>query len=103
MRKLEYQTLVHLVSQPTWTLLLRAPSETVECASRTVETGGRESLWSGCESKSVSADKMHSTHTAQSPREHETASGIVCGSWADMAAGISTRNRATMEESSLLL
>ena len=91
------------VSQLTLTLLLRAPAETVECALTTVEDGGRERLWSGCEHKPVSADQMHSTHAAQSPRAHEIASSIVCGSKVDMAAGISTRNRAAMEKSSLLL
>ena len=84
-------------------LPLRAPAETVEYASGTVEDGGRERLWSGCEQKLVSADQMHPTHGAQSPRSHETASSIVCGSQVDMAAGISTQNRAPMEKSSLLL
>ena len=82
MLKLEDQTLVHRVYQLTWTLPLRAPAETVEYASRTVEDGGQERfLWSGCEPKPVSADQMHSAHGAQSPRAHETASSIVvCGS-----------------------
>ena len=84
-------------------LPLRAPGETVEYASRTVEDGGRERLWSGYESKPVSADQMHSTHGAQSPRAHETVSRIVRESKVDMAAGISTQNRATMEKSSLFL
>ena len=77
---LDDQTLVHRVSQPTWTLPLRAPAETIECASRTVEDGGRERLWSGCELKPVSADQIYPTHASQSPRAHETASGIVSGS-----------------------
>ena len=77
---LDDQTLVHLISQSTWTLPLRAPAETVGCASRTVEDSGREGLQSGCESKPVSVDQMYSTHAAQSPRTHETASSIVCGS-----------------------
>ena len=42
--KLDKQTLVHRVNQLTWTLPLRAPAETVEYASRTVEDGGRERL-----------------------------------------------------------
>ena len=68
MLKLEDQTLVHRVYQLTWTLPLRAPAETVEYASRTVEDGGRERfLWSGCEPKPVSADQMNSTYGAQSP------------------------------------
>ena len=65
--KLDDQTLVHRASQPTWTLPLRAPAETIECASRTVKDGSRERLWSGCEPKSVSADQMNSTHATQSP------------------------------------
>ena len=103
MLKLDERTLVHRVSQLTWTLPLRAQVETVECASRTVEDGGRERLWSGCESKPVSADQMHSTHGAQSPRAHEIASNIVCGSYVDTTAGMSTRNQAPMEKSSLFL
>ena len=43
---------------------------------------------SGCEPKPVSAGKIHSSHGAQSPRAHETASSNVCGTWIDMATGI---------------
>ena len=70
--------------KPTQTFPLRAPAETVDCASRTVENGGRERLWSGCEPKSVLADQIHSTHGAQSPRAHETEGSIACGSYVDM-------------------
>ena len=35
MLKLDERTLVHRVNQLIWTLLLRAPTETVEYASRT--------------------------------------------------------------------
>ena len=57
--KLDERTLVHRVNQLTWTLLpLHAPAETVQYASRTVEDGGRERLWSGCEPKPVSADQV---------------------------------------------
>ena len=103
MLKLLERTLVNRAYQLTRTLLYRARAETVESTSTTVEVGGRERLWSGFEPKPVSADQNHSTHGTQSPRAHETASSIVCGSWIDMAAGISTRNRATMEKPSLLL
>ena len=48
-------------------------AETVECASRTVEDGDRERLWSGCEPKPVSVDQMCFTRAAQSPRAHEAA------------------------------
>ena len=78
--KLDDQILVQRVYQLTSTLPLRAPAETVECGPRTVENGGGESLWSGCVLKPVSADQIHSTHGAKSPRAHETASSIVCGS-----------------------
>ena len=71
---------MHRVNQLTWTLPLRATVETVEYASSTVEDGGREPLWSGYEPKSVSAGQMRSTYDAQSPRAHETAGSIVCGS-----------------------
>ena len=94
---------MHRVNQLTWTLPLRAPAETVEYAPSTVEDGGREPLQSGFKLKSVSADQIHSTHDAQSPRAHKTASSIVCRSYVDMATGISTRNRSMMEKSSLLL
>ena len=67
MFKLDDQTLVHRVNQLTWTLPLRAPAETVECASRTAEDGGRERLWSGCEPKPVSADQTYFTHGAKAP------------------------------------
>ena len=40
--KLHDQTLVHCINQLTWKLPLRAPAETVEYVSRTVEDGGRE-------------------------------------------------------------
>ena len=103
MLKLLERTLVNRAYQLTRTLLFPARAETVESTSSTVEDGGRECLWSGCEPKPVSADQIHSTHGAQSLRAHETASSIVCGSQVHMAAGISTRNRATMEKSSLLL
>ena len=75
--KLDDQTLEHHVNQLTWTLPLRAPIEKVECASRTVEDGGRERVWSGCKPKPVSADQIQSTHATQNPRAHETASSIV--------------------------
>ena len=78
--KLDERTLVHRVNQLTRTLPLRAPAETVECTSGMVEDGGRERLCSGCKPKPVSVDQMHSTHGAQSPPAHETASNIVCGS-----------------------
>ena len=74
------RTLVNRAYQFTRTLLFPARAETVESTSRTVEDGGREGLWSGCEPKPVSADQIHSTHGTQSPRAHETASIIVCGS-----------------------
>ena len=103
MLKLLERILVNCAYQLTWTLLFPARTETVESTSSTVEDGGRERLWSGCESKPVSADQIYSTHSTQCPRAHESASSIVRGSWVHMAAGISTRNRATMEKSSLLL
>ena len=78
--KLGDRTLVNHVYQLTRTLLFLARAGTVESTSRTVEDGGRERLWSGCEPKPVSADQIHSTHGTQSPRAHETVSSIVCGS-----------------------
>ena len=79
--KLLERTPVNRAYQLTRTLLFPAGAETVESTSSTVEDGGRERcLWSGCEPKPVSADQIHSTHGTQSPRAHETASSIVCGS-----------------------
>ena len=70
---------VNRAYQLTRTLLFPARAETVESTTSTVEDGGRERLWSGCEPKPVSADQIHSTHGTQSPRAHETESSIVCG------------------------
>ena len=79
--KLNDQTLVQRIYQLTWTLPLRAPAETVECASRTIQDGGRERLWSGGEPKPVSADQMCSTHAAQSPQAHELQAASYVGVW----------------------
>ena len=73
------RTLVNRAYQLTRTLLFPARAETVESTTSTVEDGGRERLWSGCEPKPVSADQIHSTHGTQSPRARETASSIACG------------------------
>ena len=78
--KLLERTLVNRAIQLIRTLLFPARAETVESTSSTVKDGGRERLWSGCEPKPVSADQIHSTHGTQSPRAHETASSIICGS-----------------------
>ena len=78
--KLLERTLVNRAYQLTRTLLVPAQAETVESTSRTLEDGGRERLWSGCEPKPVSADQIHPTHGTQSPRAHKTASSIVYGS-----------------------
>ena len=53
--------------------------------------------------QSLNNSQIHSTHGTQSPRAHETASSIVCGSLLHMAARVSTRNRATMEKPYFLL
>ena len=53
--------------------------------------------------KSVSANQMHLTQGTRSPQAHKTGRSIVCGSQVDMAAGTSTRNRATTENSCLFL
>ena len=103
MLKLLERTPINRAYQLTRTLLFPARAETVESTSSAVEDGGRERLWSGCEPKFVSTHQIHFTHGTQSSRAHETASCIVCGINVHMAAGISTRNRATMEKSSLLL
>ena len=79
MLKLLERTLVNRAYQLTRTLLYPARAETVESTSSTVEDGGRERLWSGCEPKPVSADQIHPTHGTQSPRAHETASSIYVG------------------------
>ena len=103
MLKLLKRILVNRAYQLTRALLFPARAETDESTTSTVEDGGRERLWSGCEPKPVSADQIHSTHGTQSPRAHKTARSIVCGSKIHMAAGISTRNRATMEKSSVFV
>ena len=80
MLKLLERALVNRAYQLTRTLLYPARAETVESTSSTVEDGSRERLWSGCEPKPVSVDQIHSTHGTKSPRAHEAASSIVCGS-----------------------
>ena len=101
MLKLDDQTLVHFISQPTWHFQDTYPPKWLSVRrgrSRAVEDGGRERLWSGCEPKPFSADQMHPTYAAKSPRAHETASSIVCRIWVYMAARISTWNRAMMKK-----
>ena len=65
--KLGDRTLENHVYQLTRMIIFLARAETVESTWRTVEDGGRERLWSGCEPKPVSADQKHSTHGTQSP------------------------------------
>ena len=73
------RTLVNRAYQLTWTLLFPARAETVESTSSTVEDGGRERFWSGCEPKPVSADQIHSTHGTQSPRAHKLQAASYVG------------------------
>ena len=61
------RNLVNSAYQLTRTLLYPARAETVESTSSTVEVGGRERLWSGCEPKPFSADEIHPTHGTQAP------------------------------------
>ena len=61
------RTLANRAYKLTRTLLFPARAETVESTSSTVEDGGRERLWSGCEAKPVSAAQIYSTHGTQSP------------------------------------
>ena len=79
MLKLLERTLVNRVYRLARTLLFPARAETVESASTTVEDGGRERLWSGCEPKPVSADQIHSTHGTQSPRAPELQAASYVG------------------------
>ena len=58
MLKLLERTLVNRAYQLTRVLLYPARAETVESTSSTVEDGDRERLWSVCEPKPVSADKI---------------------------------------------
>ena len=67
-----------------------------------VEDGGRDVCSSDVHhlvQKSVSAAQMHFTHGAQSPRARQIIGSLVCGSWVDIAAGISTRDSAATENS----
>ena len=85
--KLDGQTLVHRINQLTWTLPVRAPAETVEYASRTVEDGGRERLWSGCEllyiALTSSQGRFHYPHRSKwlnmRRGRSRTAAESVCG------------------------
>jgi hypothetical protein len=56
------RSLLNRTYQLTWTLLFLTRAETVASTSRTVEDGGRERMGSGCESKPVSVDQIHSLH-----------------------------------------
>ena len=79
MLKLDEQTLVHDVNKLTWTLPLRGTTETVEYASRTVEDGRRERLWSGCEPKPVSVDQMHSLTAHKAPELTKLQAALYVG------------------------
>ena len=67
MLRLLERTLVNRAYQLTQTLLYPARAETVESTSSTVQVGGRERLYTGCEPKPVSADQIHPTHGTQNP------------------------------------
>ena len=67
MLKMLERTLANRAYQPTRMILFLARTETVESTSSTVEDGGRERLWSGCEPKPASADQIHSTQGTQGP------------------------------------
>ena len=49
--------------------------------------------------KPVSAAQMQLTHATRSPRARQSAGRVVCRSKVDIAAGISARDSAAMEES----
>ena len=53
--------------------------------------------------KPVSAAQMQFTHATRSLRAHQIAGRVVCGSYVDIAAGISTRDSVATEKSFLLL
>ena len=59
MLELHEKTHVYLVPMPKWMLIISATAETVECASSTVEDGGRERFWFECEPKPVSANHIY--------------------------------------------
>ena len=56
------RSLLNRTHQVTWTLLFLTRAETVASTSSTVEDGGRERMGSGCESKPVTADQIHSLY-----------------------------------------
>ena len=49
--------------------------------------------------KPVSAAQTQFTHATRSPRARQIAGRVICGSKADIAAGISARDSAAMEKS----
>ena len=51
--------------------------------------------------KPVSTTQMQFTHATRSPRAHQIAGRVVCGSKADIIAGNSARDSAAMEKSFL--
>ena len=90
MLKLNKDALVTLVDMPKYKSAVGAAAETVKCASRTVEDGGRESFWSGCEPKSVPTAQVNPIRTTRSLQARHIANSTVWGSFVDMVAGVST-------------
>ena len=85
-------------------------NELMWCGGRNVlwwaEDGGRGVCSSDVPNlvqKPVSAAKTQFTHATRGIRAHQVAGRVVCGSKADIAAGISAGDSATMEKSFLQL
>ena len=95
--KLDKNALVTLVPMPKRRGLAGAAAEMC------VEDGVRDSLWYGCEPKSVSAAQILSPRALRSSRARQIASSIVWGSEVDMATGTSPWHSAATGKSFILL
>ena len=103
MLKLDDQTFLHLRVKGIVNELHRCDGRNgLWCA----EDGGRGVCSSDVHhlvQKPVSAAGTQFTHATRSPRAHQIAGRVVCGSNVDVVAGSSARDSATMEKSFLQL
>ena len=103
MLKLDDVTLLHLVVKGI-------VNELHQCDGRNglwcAEDGGRDVCSSDVHhlvQKPVSVPQMQFIHATRSPRARQIAGRVVCESKVDIVAGISARDRATMDKSFLQL
>ena len=102
MFKLLERTLVNRAYQLTRTLLFPARAETVESTTSTVEDGGQERLWSGCEPKKACLSRPNTFHSrCTKPPSSRNCKQHRMGELG--THGISTRNRCSSQVASTVL